>query len=163
MAYKDEYEVARLYTDTGFTQRIATQFEGDYKLKFHLAPPLTAPRDPATRQLQKREYGPRMMIAFRVLAKLKGLRGTPFDIFGRTEERRAERRAIVEYEAELAEIVASLTADNHAVAVELAALPLEIRGFGHVKEANRQRAAAKGEALLARFRGAPPPQALAAE
>jgi indolepyruvate ferredoxin oxidoreductase len=163
MAYKDEYEVARLYTDSDFVRQIGEQFEGDYRLKFHLAPPLTAGRDPASGHLVKREYGPWMIGGFRVLAKLKGLRGTPFDIFGRTEERRAERATIAEYDAQLGEIAANLTEANLPVAVELAALPLEIRGFGHVKEANRQRVAAKREGLIARFRGVAPPQALAAE
>ena len=163
MAYKDEYEVARLHTDGDFAKRIAEQFEGDYKLKFHLAPPLVAERDPATGHLKKREYGPWMLTAFRVLARLKGLRGTPFDIFGRTEERRAERQAIGDYAALLDEIAATLTADNHAAAVELAAVPLDIRGFGHVKDANRQRAAAKAASLFARFRAPEGPHALAAE
>src|SRR5207248_6011042 len=88
MAYKDEYEVARLYTESDFLRRVADQFEGDYRLQFHLAPPLLAERDPATGHLQKRVYGPWMLGAFRVLAKLRGLRDTPFDIFGRTAERR---------------------------------------------------------------------------
>ncbi len=102
MAYKDEYEVARLYTDGDFLKRVAEQFEGDYKLKFHLAPPLFAERDPANGHLRKSEYGPWMLAAFRLLARLKFLRGTAFDIFGRSEERRAERQAIVDYEARLA-------------------------------------------------------------
>jgi indolepyruvate ferredoxin oxidoreductase len=163
MAYKDEYEVARLHTDGDFLKRVGQQFEGDYKLKFHLAPPLTAGRDPKTGHLQKREYGPRMLIAFRLLARLKRLRGTAFDIFGRTEERRAERQAIADYTALLDEIAANLTEANHPTAVELAGVPLEIRGFGHVQAANRQRAAAKTASLLARFRGAESPQAVAAE
>jgi indolepyruvate ferredoxin oxidoreductase len=161
MAYKDEYEVARLYTETDFLGRIAGRFEGPYKLRFHLAPPLVAERDPQTGHLQKRAYGPWMLGAFRVLAKLRGLRGTRFDLFGYTAERQTERRLIAEYEALLDEILSGLTAANHAIAVELAALPLEIRGFGHVKEANLQRAKAKGAGLLARFRS--PPQAMAAE
>jgi indolepyruvate ferredoxin oxidoreductase len=163
MAYKDEYEVARLYSETDFVRRIADQFEGDYRLRFHLAPPLLAERDPATGHLQKRTYGSWMLGAFRVLAKLRGLRGTAFDIFGRTAERRTERRLIVEYEAVLDELAAGLSPQNHSIAVELAALPLEIRGFGHVKEANLQHAKVKEAELLARFRAAPPPQAIAAE
>ncbi|HTW51387.1 MAG TPA: indolepyruvate ferredoxin oxidoreductase family protein, partial [Stellaceae bacterium] len=163
MAYKDEYEVARLYTDSDFVKRIGEQFEGDYRLKFHLAPPLTAGRDPASGHLIKHEYGPWMLAGFRVLAKLKRLRGTPFDIFGRTGERRAERAAIAEYEAQLGEIAANLTKANLPAAVELAALPLEIRGFGHVKEANRRRAAQKAAGLLDRFRASAGTQALAAE
>ena len=163
MAYKDEYEVARLYTDGDFLKRVAGQFEGDYRLKFHLAPPLVAERDPTSGHLKKREYGPWMLAAFRFLARLRGLRGTPLDIFGRTAERRAERQAIADYEARLEEIAARLDAGNHAAAVELAAVPLEIRGFGHVKEANRLRAEAKDAALLGRFRAPDGAPALAAE
>jgi indolepyruvate ferredoxin oxidoreductase len=163
MAYKDEYEVARLYTDGEFLRRIADQFDGDYQLNFHLAPPLRAERDPATGHLRKRSYGPRMLLAFRLLARLRWLRGTRLDPFGRSAERRAERRLIAEYQALLDEILARLTPENHATAVALAALPLEIRGFGHVKEANLRRAEEKQTALLARFRAAPAPQVLAAE
>jgi indolepyruvate ferredoxin oxidoreductase len=163
MAYKDEYEVARLYTDSDFLKRVGEQFEGDYKLRFHLAPPLIADRDPTSGHPTKREYGPWMLIAFRVLARLKGLRGTSFDIFGRTEERRAERRAITDYEATLGEIIANLSAATHATAVELASLPQEIRGFGHVKEANRRRVATRAASLLARLRDPAVAPALAAE
>ena len=99
MAYKDEYEVARLYTDGTFQKALARQFEGDFTLEFHLAPPLLAERDPVTGQLQKRGYGPWMLHAFAVLARLKGLRGTPFDLFGRSAERRMERQLIADYEA----------------------------------------------------------------
>jgi indolepyruvate ferredoxin oxidoreductase len=161
MAYKDEYEVARLYTESDFLRRVVGQFEGDYKLRFHLAPPLTAERD-AAGHLQKRAYGQWMLGAFRVLAKLRRLRGTAFDIFGRTAERRMERQLVAEYETVLDEIAKGLTSQNHAVAIELAALPMEIRGYGHVKESNRERAKAKEADLLARFR-APPPRAMAAE
>jgi len=163
MAYKDEYEVARLYTESDFLARVAEQFDGPYELHFHLAPPLLAPRDPQTGQLKKRSYGPWVLSAFRVLAKLRRLRGTPFDIFGRTEERRTERRLIVEYQALLDEILAGLTAANYPIAVELAGLPREMRGFGHVKSANIARAKAKEAALLARFRSPSAPQAMAAE
>jgi indolepyruvate ferredoxin oxidoreductase len=104
-----------------------------------------------------------MLGAFRLLAKLRFLRGTMFDIFGRTAERRAERRLVVEYEALLGEIADALIRENHATAVELAALPLEIRGFGHIKEANLGRAKAKEAELLARLRSAPATQVLAAE
>jgi indolepyruvate ferredoxin oxidoreductase len=163
MAYKDEYEVARLYTDSDFLARVAGQFEGPYKLKFHLAPPLFAERDPATGHLKKSEYGPWMLAAYRVLARLKFLRGTAFDIFGRTAERRAERQLITDYEARLGEIIADLSAANLAPAVELAAVPLEIRGFGHVKEANRLRAKAKDAALAARLHAPAGTEAIAAE
>jgi indolepyruvate ferredoxin oxidoreductase len=162
MAYKDEYEVARLYAESDFMKRVADQFEGPYELRFHLAPPLLADRDPATGHLKKKVYGAWMLGAFRLLAKLRRLRGTPFDIFGRTEERRAERRLVTEYEALLDEIVARLSPANHATAVELAALPLEIRGFGHVKAANLERTKAKEAELLSRFRAPPASPALAA-
>jgi indolepyruvate ferredoxin oxidoreductase len=163
MSYKDEYEVARLYTEGDFLARVADQFEGPYELRFHLAPPLLATRDPATGHLQKRVYGSWMLGAFRLLAKLRFLRGTMFDPFGRTAERRAERRLVAEYENVLGEITDALTPENHATAVELAALPLEIRGFGHIKEKNLQRAKAKEAELLARLRSAPAPRVLAAE
>ncbi|HEU0154525.1 MAG TPA: DUF6537 domain-containing protein, partial [Stellaceae bacterium] len=152
MANKDEYEVARLYIETDFLKRVARQFEGPYKLRFHLAPPLLGERDPATGRLQKREYGPWMLNVFRLLARLRRLRGTPFDIFARTEERKTERRVLAEYEALLDEITSRLSAANHAAAAEIAALPLEIRGFGHVKAASLARAKTKEAGLLARLR-----------
>jgi len=162
MAYKDEYEVARLYTQSDFLQRVADQFGGRYELRFHLAPPLVAERDPATGHLQKRAYGPWMLGAFRLLARLRFLRGTRFDPFGRTAERRGERRLVAEYEAVLDKIVGGLSPENHATAVELAALPMEIRGFGHVKETNLRRAKATEADLLEQFRAPPAPHALAA-
>jgi len=163
MAYKDEYEVARLYTETDFLKRVADQFEGPYELHFHLAPPLLGDRDPETGHLRKRGFGPWMLSVFRVVAKLRRLRGTPFDIFGRSEERRSERRLIGEYMALLKEILIHLSPTNHMIAVELAGLPLEIRGFGHIKEANSARAKAKEAILLTRFRSALTPHTLAAE
>jgi indolepyruvate ferredoxin oxidoreductase len=163
MAYKDEYEVARLYAETDFAARIAEQFEGEYEVRFHLAPPLLADRDPMTGHLKKRVYGKWMLGAFRALAPLRRLRGTALDIFGHTAERRAERRLIAEYETVLDEIERGLSAENHGAAVELAGLPLEIRGFGHVKEANLKRAKAKEAELLARFRAPSPPALAAAE
>jgi indolepyruvate ferredoxin oxidoreductase len=152
MAYKDEYEVARLYANTDFLRQIADRFEGPYKLNFHLAPPLLGERDPETGHLRKRSFGPWMLPVFRVLARLRGLRGTPFDIFGRSEERRLERRLIGEYEGLIDEILARLSPANHEIAVELASLPAEIRGFGHVKLANLAHVKARQETLLARFR-----------
>jgi len=163
MAYKDEYEVARLYTDSDFLSRIAGQFEGPYRLHVHLAPPLLAERDPASGHLKKRAYGPWMLTGFRLLARLRFLRGTAFDPFGYTAERRTERQLLADYEAMLDEIAAVVSPDNHALAIELAALPLEIRGFGHVKEASRLKAKAKETALLARFRSPAKEPALAAE
>jgi len=153
LAYKDEYEVARLYTDGEFRRRLEEQFEGDYRIEFNLAPPLLAERDPATGHLRKRSFGPWMMGAFRLLARLKGLRGTAFDPFGRTAERRAERRLIGEYEAVVDELIAGLDGDRHALAVEIAAIPLSIRGFGHVKEASIAAAKAR-EARVSSGEGA---------
>jgi len=151
MAYKDEYEVARLYANSDFLKRVAERFEGPYKLNFHLAPPLLGDRDPETGHLRKRNFGPWMLSVFRVLARLHRLRGTPFDIFGRSEERRLERRLIGEYETLIDDIVARLSPANHQTAVELAGLPLELRGFGHVKEANLAHVKARQEALLTQF------------
>jgi indolepyruvate ferredoxin oxidoreductase len=162
MAYKDEYEVARLYTDPAFMTRLREQFDGAFRLSFHLAPPLVAPRDPATGQLQKREFGPWMFTAFKLLARLKGLRGTKLDIFGYTAERKAERALIEEYLSTLDELVAGLAPDNHALAVEIAGLPASIRGFGHIKERNMKAAAARREHLIKLWRN-PAERATAAE
>jgi indolepyruvate ferredoxin oxidoreductase len=161
MAYKDEYEVARLYAGTDFRQKLARQFEGDLKLKFHLAPPLFAPRDEQGR-LQKREYGPWVFTAFKLLARLKGLRGTKLDPFGRTEERKAERQLIADYLATLDELGRKLDAGNHALAAEIARIPEQIRGFGHVKERNLKQAKAREAQLLEAWRN-PAPHAAAAE
>ncbi len=163
IAYKDEYEVARLYTDRTFRDSLHRQFEGDFTLEFHLAPPLLAPRDAASGQLRKRRYGPWMMHAFAVLARLKFLRGTRFDLFGLSEERRIERRLIVEYEALLDELVRGLNRDTHSLAVDLARLPEQVRGYGHVKLASLAVARGEQEKLLAAFRAPPAPHAMAAE
>ena len=152
MAYKDEYEVARLYAAPEFMAKVKAQFEGDFKLKFQLAPPLLAKRHPDSGQLMKQEFGPWMMTAFRFMARLRGLRGTPFDIFGYTAERRAERQAIEDYFALIEELIGSLSADNYGLAVELASLPDGIRGYGHIKEANQTRVAARQQELLAAWR-----------
>src|SRR5881628_3458801 len=133
MAYKDEYEVARLHSDPSFLNSIAAQFEGDYQLNYHLAPPLTAKKN-AAGELQKSQFGPSMLIAFKWLAKLKGLRGTAFDVFGRSAERRTERALIGEYKAAIDEVLATLNAGNLALAAEIERIPEEIRGYGHVKD-----------------------------
>ncbi len=162
MAYKDEYEVARLYTDGNFLSNLHQQFEGDFRLEFHLAPPLFARHDPATGELRKRAYGPWVFGAFKFLARLRRLRGTSLDVFGHTEERKTERRLIREYEATLKEIAAALTPDNHPFAIELARVPEQIRGFGHIKQRNLAKATERGAALLETFRN-PPAVAMAAE
>ncbi|MEX2407688.1 MAG: indolepyruvate ferredoxin oxidoreductase family protein, partial [Rhodovibrionaceae bacterium] len=152
MAYKDEYEVARLYTDGEFMENLQRQFAGDYKLKLHLAPPILAKRDPETGHLRKQEFGAWILPVFKVLAKLKGLRGTKWDIFGYTAERKHERKLIEDYVALIEELSAKLDAENHALAVELAQLPDDIRGYGHIKEASIDRAKARETELLAAFR-----------
>ena len=163
MAHKDEYEVARLYAETDFVKRIADRYEGDWRLEFHLAPPLWAARDPASGHQVKRAYGPWMLTAFRLLARLRRLRGTVFDPFGLTQERRTARRLIGDYEAAMDEVMAALSPANHAVAVELARIPDIIRGFGHVWAANLVHAKAAEAAALARFRSRAPAHPLAAE
>ncbi len=152
MAYKDEYEVARLYTSPEFRQKLEAQFEGDYTLRFHLAPPLFAKRDAVTGELKKTEYGPWMMKAFGLLAKLRFLRGGAFDIFGRTDERRTERALIGEYEATVRDLVAGLTADKVGLAVRIASIPEDIRGYGHVKERHLAAARIEQAKLLAEWR-----------
>ena len=151
MAYKDEYEVARLYTDGTFLRRIKETFTGRPSLTFHLAPPLFAPRDPATGKLRKLTFGPWMLPAFRVLARLRFLRGTPFDPFGWTRERRSERAEIRRYEGLLQTVGELLSPDNHPTAVALASLPEHVRGFGHVKEEHLARARTLETELLAAF------------
>ena len=146
MAYKDEYEVARLYTDGTFQKAIENAFGGDFTLKYNLAPPLFAKRD-AQGRLVKAEYGAWMGVAFKVLARLRFLRGTALDVFGRTEERRMERQLIDDYERSLTALCARLTAGNLAAALELANLPERIRGFGHVKLANVEKARQRWQAI----------------
>jgi indolepyruvate ferredoxin oxidoreductase len=132
MAYKDEYEVARLHNDPAFGKKIAAMFEGDYQLHYHLAPPLLAKKNDRG-ELQKQKFGPRMAWGFKLLAPLKVLRGTALDPFGRTEERRQERALIASYQARVNAFVAKLGPDNAADALAFAKLPEQIRGFGHVK------------------------------
>jgi indolepyruvate ferredoxin oxidoreductase len=152
MAYKDEYEVARLYTNGEFRDKLAAQFEGDYRLAFHLAPPLWSKRDKLTGELQKSQYGEWIFPAFRLLAKLRFLRGGVFDIFGHSEERRDERARIDEYEATLRDLLARLDRDTHALCVQIAAIPEEIRGFGHVRLRHVKAAKAKEAELIAALR-----------
>ncbi len=164
MAYKDEYEVARLYTDTSFVERVKSGFEGDnLRFEFHLAPPLLARRDKVTGEPKKMSFGPWMLDVFRVLAKFKFLRGTPFDPFGYTAERRTERRLIAEYYDLLADVAERLTPDNHHLAVALAALPEKIRGFGHVKQRHLAAAKAEEKALREQFDAGSAPFLKAAE
>jgi indolepyruvate ferredoxin oxidoreductase len=134
MAYKDEYEVARLYTDGKFIEKLKQQFDGELSLKFNLAPPLLSKKD-AQGHLVKAEYGRWMFKAFGLLARFKGLRGTRLDPFGQTAERKMERQLIVEYRALVQSLLQGLTADTLPQAIALASLAEKVRGFGHVKEA----------------------------
>ena len=135
MAYKDEYEVARLHTDSSFLASIAAQFEGDYSLNYHLAPPLLAKRN-AKGELQKVQYGSWVAGIFRLLAPLKVLRGGPLDVFGYSAERRSERALIVRYRRAIEVMLLKLNLQNYPSAIAIASLPSKIRGFGHVKERN---------------------------
>jgi indolepyruvate ferredoxin oxidoreductase len=159
MAYKDEYEVARLHTDSAFHAKVSSLFEGDYKLNYHLAPPLLAKRNHKG-ELQKQSFGPAMLTAFKLLAPLKVLRGTWFDVFGRTDERRQERLLVADYRASLEEVISALggaqpsaqTQDRYQLALAVARIPEQIRGFGHVKERHLKAARQNWAAQLARFR-----------
>ncbi len=159
MAYKDEYEVARLHNDPAFLERIAGMFEGDYKIVHHLAPPGIAKRN-AKGELVKQAFGPWVRSAFKLLAGLKGLRGGALDLFGRSEERRGERALIVQYQASIEELLQGLSADKLALACEIAHIPEDIRGYGHVKARHLVAAQAKWAELMQRWRAGA--QALAA-
>ena len=151
MAYKDEYEVARLHGDPKFAQSIGDRFEGAYRLVFHLAPPLLARTDPATGEPRKIRFGPWMLTAMRWLSKLKGLRGTALDPFGRTDERRTERGLIGEYEQAIERLLGRLTRDNLPLAVEIASLPEQVRGYGHIKARSIAETRRKRDELFARW------------
>ena len=152
MAYKDEYEVARLYTDGAFRERLAAAFEGDLRLTFHLAPPLLARRDPVTGEPRKRAFGPWMRPVLGLVAKMRFLRGTALDPFGHTAERRMERRFIEEYFETVEELLAGLRTGNLGLAVEIASLPELIRGYGHVKVRHVAEAETERAVLLERWR-----------
>ena len=151
MAYKDEYEVARLHSDPAFLAELDAQFPNGYTIEYNLAPPMLSKRDPETGELIKQKYGPWILKAFRHLAKLKRLRGGKWDIFGKTEERHMERQAIEDYDRLLTDLCAKLTRDNLAIAVKLASMPDDVRGYGHVKERHVALATAKQAQLLADF------------
>jgi indolepyruvate ferredoxin oxidoreductase len=151
MAYKDEYEVARLHTDKQFLERVKTQFEGDFKVFYHLAPPLLAKRNEKG-HLIKQKMKPSMLFVFKALAHLKFLRGTVLDIFGKSEERQTERALIQEYTDAVTEVLASLKAENHSLAVQFANAPEQIKGFGHVKERNLAAAMVQWQNSMDAFR-----------
>ena len=151
MAYKDEYEVARLHTNTAFLQKIGDMFEGDYTVNYHLAPPIISKTNEKG-ELQKQKFGPLMLTGFKLLKHLKVLRGTPLDIFGNTEEREMERALIGDYVASIDEVFANLNANNHALALEIANLPDAIKGFGHVKARNVVAVRSKWSGLMEKWR-----------
>lgn len=155
MAIKDEYEVARLHTDPAFEAKIAALFDGDWSLRFQLAPPGLARVDSRTGRPRKIAFGPWILPVFRLLARVRRIRGTWLDPFGRTAERRMERALLAGYERLLDEIVQRLGPGNAQTAIELAAVPQQMRGFGLVKDANVKAAQERQALLLARFRGEP--------
>jgi indolepyruvate ferredoxin oxidoreductase len=164
MAYKDEYEVARLYSDGAFMQQVKNELGGEHlRFDVHLAPPLLAPVNKATGEPKKLTFGPWIFPVFRLLARCKFLRGTALDPFGYSQERRTERRLVRDYESMLDEVLAKLEPDNHHIAVGLAAIPEKIRGFGHVKMRHLKAAKADEAALFEQFRAGPAPFLRAAE
>ena len=153
MAYKDEYEVARLHTDKQFLERVKSQFEGDFKVFYHLAPPIIAKRNEKG-HLIKQKMSPHMVLVFKVLARFKFLRGTALDLFGRTEERQTERALIQEYKDAINEILAALNLENHALAVKMANVTEQIKGFGHVKEKHLAAVMVQWQSCMDAFRKA---------
>jgi indolepyruvate ferredoxin oxidoreductase len=151
MAIKDEYEVARLYAETDFLRQVGERFEGNYTLRFHLAPPLFARPDPKTGKVQKITFGPWMLTAFRWLARARRHRGSRWDVFGRSEERKRERALLADYESDLAALTARLERVTLGDAIALAKLPEKIRGFGHVKQRSMDAVAPERNALRARL------------
>jgi indolepyruvate ferredoxin oxidoreductase len=154
MAYKDEYEVGRLYANGVFQKKVEQLFEGNYKVRYHLAPPLFAKKDPETGFLKKKEFGSWVLGAFKILSRMRFLRGTAFDIFGWTDERKMERQLIEDYRLLVEEILDSVNESNFDIAKRLLSLPEEIKGFGHVKEANVIQVRASWQELLHQYRNA---------
>ncbi len=164
LAYKDEYEVARLFTDGKFEHQLREQFEGDFKFSFNLAPPILSRSLDAQGRPKKRAFGPSMLSVFRVLAKLRFLRGTPLDIFGYSADRKLERDLIAGYEKDVATVLGLLSPVTVETAVELLSLPDRIRGYGPVKEKAVQDAKARYAQLAADLANPPPaPRQMAAE
>jgi indolepyruvate ferredoxin oxidoreductase len=151
MAYKDEYEVARLYTDPAFRAKLGKAFGGYRKIRIQLAPPMLSRTDPATGRPKKSSFGPWVFRVFSLLARMKGLRGTRLDPFGWTEERRTERALIGEYESVIDGILTALTPDRMKSALALAKLPESIRGYGPIKMASIEEARLRRIALLTAF------------
>ena len=156
MAYKDEYEVGRLYSAPEFKAALAEQFDSHGKLEFHLAPPLLARHDPLTGEPRKMTFGPWMMKAFELLGRMKHLRGGTFDIFGKTEERKLERKMIGDYEALMGDVAGLMKPETHTTAVQLALLPLDIKGYGHIKKKAYDAAKTREAQLMAQMRNPSP-------
>ena len=150
MAYKDEYEVARLYCNDEFKNKLEQQFQGDYKLKFHLAPPLLSRKNDQG-QAQKMTFPGWALHAFRFLARFRFLRGTALDPFGYTEERKTERQLIVDYRQTVSQLLETLDVSNYALALEIITLPEIVRGYGHVKQATLEKARSQKTVLMDRF------------
>jgi indolepyruvate ferredoxin oxidoreductase len=151
LAYKDEYEVARLHSDGEFRRKIEALFEGDYKVVYHLAPPLLARLDARTGEPKKMRFGSWTSTLFAILSRIRFLRGSALDPFGHTRERKMERSLIAEYEQTVERLLGGLAPHNHATAIEIASLPEEIRGFGHIKMKSVEAARRKRDELLASF------------
>jgi indolepyruvate ferredoxin oxidoreductase len=153
MAYKDEYEVARLYTETKFLDRVNATFEGDFKLVFHMAPPIWSKRDRSSGELRKQAYGPWVLRTFKSLARMRRFRNTPLDPFRYSEDRKLHLRLLAEYEQVVNELIGALSPSNHQTAVAIAAIPEAIRGYGHIRKRHAEHAKRREAQLLQRFRG----------
>jgi len=156
LAYKDEYEVARLYSSAAFKESLTNQFEGDYKLVYHLAPPLLAPIDKHSGLPRKMTFGSWMQYAFDLLARFRFLRGTPFDPFGYTQDRKLERKIIEDYEVLTTELIDDLEYDNLELTGTILALPRKIRGFGHIKARNEKMVSKERQRLLSQLNNSQP-------
>jgi indolepyruvate ferredoxin oxidoreductase len=154
MAIKDEYEVARLHSSALFKEQLKDQFSGDYRLRFHLAPPLLSRRDKVTGQVQKSEFGGWVLILFQALAFCRLLRGTPFDFFSMSRERRRERQDLKNYIRHIEQVTTLLTSNNYAWARELLSLSAKLRGYGHVKDRNREKLHSEEQKLMAQLQSA---------
>jgi indolepyruvate ferredoxin oxidoreductase len=157
LAYKDEYEVARLYTDGSFEKQLRDQFEGNFKLSYHLAPPLLPAADDGAGRPRKKAFGRWMRTGFKLLAQLKGLRGTPFDLFGYSKDRKLERALIAEFEGDVDTVLKALAPETELTAIALMPIADDIRGYGIVKEQAYRKTRAKRDALLKELAN-PPPQ-----
>jgi len=156
MAYKDEYEVARLFTETDFLKEIEETFSGDFKINFNLAPPLLNGKKDRSGRPKKRQFGPWMLKAMKLLARMRGMRNSALDPFRFSEDRKLDRRLLADYEALIDQLLAGLKAENLHTAVALARLPEEVRGFGPVREDAAEKAEKRKQQLLEEFKSGKP-------